>query len=144
MYEGAPVHSELVWIELFIAEAARDLCTRSGFAIFCFHDLLSAGAKTGIGIGVRGMLGKRDRARGRGRARARGRATGRARARARGRGRYTMSRYMQRGRGFGWLIQVRVICLEASRRQAPLSQCATCYRAVWHNNCDISHVPRMR
>jgi hypothetical protein len=52
MYEGVPVHSELVRIELFIAKAARDLRARSGFAIFCFHDLLSAKAKTGIGIGV--------------------------------------------------------------------------------------------
>ena len=45
------MHSELIRIELFIAEAARDLCARSGFAIFCFHDLLSPGAKTGIGTG---------------------------------------------------------------------------------------------
>ena len=52
MYAGVPVHSELVWIELFIAQAARDLRASSGFAIFCFHDLLSARAETGIGRGV--------------------------------------------------------------------------------------------
>ena len=41
-----PVHSEFVGIKLFIANAACDLRTRSGFAVLCFHYLQ---ARPGIG-----------------------------------------------------------------------------------------------